>query len=168
MRKILIALLFIMPVMLSVGLYFLDKERFICPIQYRQDIVIRSDSRGEGSFAARRNGNRSHEGIDLLADMHTPVMAARFGMVRICRLISDKDKRTGSGNYLIIVHPGGMTTTYAHLSEVYVGKNSLVRQGQVIGSVGKTGNANYPDILPHLHFEVRQDGVPQDPAEYIR
>lgn len=168
MKRVLIVLLFIMPVALSFSLYFLDKEYFLCPIEYRHDIVVRCDSRGGGAFGARRNGNRSHEGIDLLADIGTPVRAARSGIAVVSRVIENKDKKTGSGNYLIIGHFGGIATTYAHLSELYVGKNRLIRQGEVIGRVGKTGNANYPDILPHLHFEVRENGVPQDPAGYFK
>ena len=83
------------------------------------------------------------------------------------RVITNKNKKTGSGNYVIIRHPGNISTLYGHLLEVYVKKNNLVRQGEVIGSVGKTGNANYADIQPHLHFEVRKNGIPQDPLEYL-
>ncbi|MFH1888813.1 MAG: M23 family metallopeptidase [Candidatus Omnitrophota bacterium] len=168
MRRILIVLLFIMPVALSFSLYFLDKEYLLCPIEYRYDAVIRSDSRGDGEFAAKRNGNRIHEGVDLLAETGTPVRAARSGIVIVSRVIENKNKRRGSGNYIIIGHPGGITTTYAHLSEVYVGKNRFIRQGEIIGRVGKTGNANYPDIRAHLHFEVKEGGVARDPLEYFK
>ena len=167
MKKILLFLLFIMPIYLSVSLYFLDKNYFLCPIEYKGDAVIRCDTRGEGFFAARRNGNRLHEGIDLSAEIGTPVKACRSGRVIVSRIITNKDKKTGSGNYVIILHPGGITTTHGHLLEVYIRKNYLVRQGEVIGRVGKTGNANYADIQPHLHFEVRKDGIPQDPLEYL-
>lgn len=167
MKKILLFLLLILPVYLSVSLFFLDKEYFICPIKYNQDVVIRCDSRGDGSFFAKRNGNRVHEGIDLFAEIGTPVEACRSGRVILSRVITNKNKKTGSGNYIIIAHPGNITSVYGHLLEVYVKKNSFVRQGEVIGRVGKTGNANYPDIQPHLHFEVRKDGVPQDPLEYL-
>jgi len=71
------------------------------------------------------------------------------------------------GNFIIIRHPGNIITMYGHLFRIYVNKNAFVRQGEVIGSVGKTGNANYRDIQPHLHFEIRKNGVPQDPLEYI-
>ncbi|MFH1281327.1 MAG: M23 family metallopeptidase [Candidatus Omnitrophota bacterium] len=46
-------------------------------------------------------------------------------------------------------------------------KNDYVRQGQVIGSVGKTGNARAAGMFPHLHFEIRKNGAPQDPLEFI-
>ena len=168
MKKILLFLLVIMPIYLSVSLYFLDKNYFLCPIEYKGDAVIRCDLRGEGLFAAKRNGNRVHEGLDLFAEIGTPVKASRSGIVIISRVITNKEKKTGSGNYIVILHPGGITTTYGHLLEVYVRKNYLIRQGKVIGSVGKTGNASYPDIQPHLHFEIRKNRVPQDPLEYLQ
>ncbi len=168
MKKALLLLLLVLPIFLFISLYFLDKSYFVCPIEYKGDIVIRNDSRGDGFFAAERNGRRIHEGIDLFAEIGSPVKASRSGIVIISRVITNREKKTGSGNYIVILHPGGITTTYGHLLEVYVRKNYLVRQGEVIGSVGKTGNANYPDIQPHLHFEVRKGGIPQDPLEYLQ
>lgn len=168
MKKILLSLLLIiMPIYLTANLYFLDKNYFICPIKYKGDAVIRCDSRGEGFFAAKRNGHRVHEGVDLFATIGSPVVAARSGRVIASRVITNKDKKSGSGNYVIILHPGNITTVYGHLLEVYVRKNDFVRQGGVIGAVGKSGNANYHDIQPHLHFEVRKNGIPQDPLEYL-
>jgi len=161
MKKILLFLLFIMPFYLSVSLYFLDKDYFRSPIEYKGDAVIRCDSRGEGFFAAKRNGNRAHEGIDLFAEIGSPVLACRSGIIIAAR------KNRGMGNFIIIRHPGNIITIYGHLSKMYVHRNGFVRQGEVIGSVGKTGNANYADIQPHLHFEVRKNGVPQDPLEYL-
>jgi len=167
MKKILFLLLIIFPVYLVARLAALDKKNFLWPVQYSRDLVIRNDSRGDGGFSAKRNGRRIHEGLDLLAPIGTPVLAARSGRVVLSRTIYDKNKKTGSGNYIIIWHPGNVTTIYAHLSAVYVKGNDLVRQGQLIGAVGKTGNANFSDIMPHLHFEVRLNGVPQDPMEYL-
>ena len=71
------------------------------------------------------------------------------------------------GNYIIISHRDNIITIYGHLSNIFVRKNDYVRQGQVIGTVGKTGNARAVDMLPHLHFEVRKNGVPVDPLDYI-
>lgn len=161
MKKILLFLLIVLPIYLLVSFYFLDKDYFLCPIEYKKDMIIRYDSRGDGFFAAKRRGNRVHEGIDLFAEIRTPVLASRLGKV-----IAAKQNR-GMGNYVIILHPYNITTIYGHLSQIYVTKNQFVRQGEVIGAVGKTGNANYPDIQPHLHFEVRKAGVPQDPLEYL-
>jgi len=162
MKKILLLLLLVLPIFLFISLYFLDKVYFFCPIEYRGDIVIRNDSRGNGFFAAERKGRRIHEGIDLFAEINKPVMAARSGMVIAAT------KSRGMGKYIIIRHSGSIITIYGHLSRVYVRRYQFVRQGNVIGSVGKTGNANSPGIQPHLHFEVRKGGIPQDPLEYLQ
>jgi murein DD-endopeptidase MepM/ murein hydrolase activator NlpD len=162
MKKILLFLLLVLPVLLFISLYFLDKSYFLCPIEYKGDIIIRNDSRGNGFFAAERNGRRVHEGIDLFAEINKPVMAARSGMVIAAT------KSRGMGNYIIVRHSGNIMTIYGHLSKVYVHRYEFVRQGEVIGSVGRTGNANYLDIQPHLHFEVRKGGIPQDPLEYLQ
>jgi len=157
MRKILLFLLIILPIYLLVSLYFIDKEYFVCPIDYKRDILIRCDSRGEGFFAASRRGNRFHEGIDLFAQIGSPVRAVRSG--RVINANSNK----GMGNYVIIRHPDNLITIYGHLSSIDVSQNEFVRQDEIIGRVGKTGNANYPNIQPHLHFEVRKNGIPRDP-----
>jgi len=161
MKKALLFLLLAMPVYLSVSLYFTDKNYFLCPIEYNGNAVIRCDSMGEGFFAARRNGSRVHEGVDLFAEIGTPVFAARSG-----RVIAAGISR-GMGNFIIIRHPGNIITLYGHLQRIYVHKNSFVRQGEIIAAVGKTGNANYRAIQPHLHFEVRENGIPRDPLEYL-
>ena len=161
MKKILLFLLFFLPLFLGAGFYFLDKEYFLCPIAYRQDMVIRCDTRGNGFFAASRSGNRTHQGLDLLAEMGAQVKASRAGIVAAAT------HRRGMGNYIILRHPGNLITIYGHLLSIYVQPGQLVRQGQTIGAVGKTGNANYRDIQPHLHFEVRKNGTPQDPLEYL-
>jgi murein DD-endopeptidase MepM/ murein hydrolase activator NlpD len=160
-KKILLFLFIALPVYLIISIHFLDKTYFLCPIEYQRDIVIRCDSRGNGFFGADRNGNRLHQGIDLFAEVGTPVLASRSGIVIAAR------RSRGMGNYVILRHPGGITTIYGHLSRFNVNKNEFVRQGQIIGAVGKTGNANYRNIQPHLHLEVRKNGVPQEPLEYL-
>jgi murein DD-endopeptidase MepM/ murein hydrolase activator NlpD len=162
MKKILLTLLIILPFYFTGSLYFLDKSYFFSPIEYRVRIVVRSDSMGEGLFASPRNGGRLHEGIDLLAALGSPVFAARSGIVVA------STSSNGMGNYVVIKHPGHIITIYGHLADIYVRKNALLRQGELIGSVGKTGNANYRAIQPHLHFEVRKNGIPQDPLEYLQ
>jgi len=161
MKKILLIILIVTAVFVFLGLARMDKQYFICPVEYNNDIIIRNDNRGDGLFAAQRSGNRMHQGIDLLADVGTPVLTARSGKV-----ISATRNR-GMGKYVIVRHRGNIITIYGHLSEIYVHKNEYVRQGQIIGSVGKTGNARPADMLPHLHFEIRKNGIPQDPLEYI-
>jgi len=162
MKKTLLFLLCLLPVYLGISLSFLDKEYILCPIKYPKNIIIRVDSRGSGYFSAERNGNRVHRGIDLLADIGSPVMAARSG-----RVIISTSQPNGMGLYVVIQHPRGVTTLYGHLSKIYVRKGQLVRQGQVIGAVGRTGNANHSSILPHLHFELRENNIPRDPLQYL-
>jgi len=161
MKKILLILLILIPFYLFISLYFLDRDYFLCPIEYKRGIVIRNDSRGEGFFAANRNGKRIHQGVDLWAEVSTPVLASRSGIV-----VAAKQNR-GMGNFVIIQHPHNIRTIYGHLSKIEVRQNEFVRQGQMIGLVGKTGNANFRDIQPHLHFEVRKDGSPEDPMIYF-
>jgi len=161
MKKILLFLFIILPIYFLTSLYFLDKDYFLCPIEYKRDIIIRSDNRGNGFFGAERNGKRIHQGLDLFAEIGTPVLASRSGRVVAAA------QNNGIGKFVIIKHPDSIATIYGHLSEIFVKKNQFVRQGEIIGSVGKTGNANFRDIQPHLHFEVRGNGVPQDPLEYL-
>jgi murein DD-endopeptidase MepM/ murein hydrolase activator NlpD len=162
MKKICLFLLIFLPAYLLFSLYFLDKDYFASPIDYKGDLLIRCDSRGDGFFASPRNGRRLHEGIDLFARVGTPVLAARSGIVAAA------NRNLGMGKYVVIRHPGNLVTIYGHLSRAYVAKGQFLRQGDVIGAVGKTGNARYRDIQPHLHFEVRRNGIPQDPLEYLQ
>jgi murein DD-endopeptidase MepM/ murein hydrolase activator NlpD len=161
MKKLLLLLLILLPVYLFFSLYFTDKYYFLCPIDYKNSIVIRSDGMGDGFFASSRSGGRLHQGVDLFAEIGTPVLASRSGMV----VRAERNK--GMGNFIIIKHPGNLVTIYGHLSQIYVRPRHFVRQGEVIGAVGKTGNANYSNIQPHLHLEVRQGSIAQDPLEYL-
>lgn len=161
-NKVFVALLVVVISYVITGLYAMDRYYFLCPIAYRGDIVIRNDNRGDGFFAARRGGGRRmHNGVDLLAEVGTPVVAARGG--RVTSATASK----GMGYYVIIQHPQGVSTVYGHLSAIYARQNSWVRQGELIGAVGKTGNANYRDMLPHLHLEVRKNSLPEDPFDYL-
>lgn len=162
MKKFLLLFLVILPICIIFILYFISAYTFVCPIKYKNGILIRSDARGNGFFGSERNGNRFHEGVDLLADIGTPVLAAASGRVRAAKRVK------GMGKFVIIQHARGVSTLYGHLAEIYVHKRQFVRQGQVIGQVGKTGNANYRSIQPHLHFEVLKDRVPQDPLDYLQ
>ncbi len=95
-----------------------------------------------------------HEGLDISAPEGTPVLAAAGGVVRVVR----KDEEYGK--VIEIDHGGGLISIYAHLREVFVLADQEVKQGDVIGEVGMTGNVT----APHLHFEVRQNGLAINPA----
>ena len=73
----------------------------------------------------------------------------------------------GYGKYITVYHKGDFTTLYAHLEKTNVRWAKKVRQGDVIGWVGKTGNARYKGIKAHLHFEVRKGSSFLDPEELL-
>ena len=94
-----------------------------------------------------------HSGIDLAAPSGTPVVAAATGRAHVVR------SRLGFGLHVLVDHGGGLTTLYGHLSAAAVADGDTVDAGEQVGEVGSTGSSTGP----HLHFEVRRDGVPEDP-----
>jgi murein DD-endopeptidase MepM/ murein hydrolase activator NlpD len=100
---------------------------------------------------------RMHEGIDIAASSGTPIRAAASGTVIHAGWLG------GYGNLTVIDHGGGVATAYGHQSSLAAGSGAFVAQGQVIGYIGSTGHSTGP----HLHFEVRVNGVPQDPLGYL-
>ena len=112
-------------------------------------------------FGARWNpggqGKTVHNGIDIPAERGTPVLAAADGTV------TETGFDTERGNYLMIDHGDGLATLYAACSKVDVNEGDPVKAGTPIAAVGSAGRSTGP----HLHFEVRQDGVPQNPTAYF-
>lgn len=100
---------------------------------------------------------RMHEGMDFGAGSGTPIRSCRAGRVTFAGW------QGGYGNVVIVDHGGGMSTVYAHQSSFAVSAGQSVSAGQVIGYVGSTGMSTGP----HLHFEVRINGSPVDPASYV-
>ena len=145
---------------LSLAIYKIGEPYFRYPV--KGQIVIRNDSFGEGDFGTKRSGARSHTGIDILANVGTPVYAAKSG-IAFCGNVP-----TGYGKYVMIYHPDGLQTMYGHLSEQGVYSGKRVRRGELIGLVGKTGNAANKYMEPHLHFEIRSRGEPVDPRRLMR
>lgn len=141
--------------------FYFDLKPFLPPIAYSGPIPIRNDSMGSGDFGKRRNGYRRHRGLDIAAHIGSPVMAAKGGLAFAC------DEKKGMGKFILIKHKQGLVTLYGHLSKICIRPIQLVRQGQLIGEVGNSGNANSSLIQPHLHFEVRKYGIPQDPKNYL-
>jgi murein DD-endopeptidase MepM/ murein hydrolase activator NlpD len=102
-------------------------------------------------YGSRRGG--FHPGVDLGGVRGTPVMAAADGVVSkvINGCVEGKRSCGGRyGNHIVIEHPNGTNTTYAHLSKTSVSVGQTVSQGEVIGLLGNTGQSTGP----HLHFEV--------------
>jgi murein DD-endopeptidase MepM/ murein hydrolase activator NlpD len=100
---------------------------------------------------------RFHSGIDFGADYGSLIYASAQGRVIYA------DWYGGYGNAIIIDHGNGITTLYAHCSELYVKDGEIVAKGQPISAVGSTGFSTGP----HLHFELRANGEPIDPATYL-
>ncbi|MDD4601606.1 MAG: peptidoglycan DD-metalloendopeptidase family protein [Negativicutes bacterium] len=100
---------------------------------------------------------RYHSGMDIGADYGDTVAAADNGVVIYSAWMG------GYGNAVIIDHGNGISTLYAHNSELLVGEGQQIRKGQAIARVGSTGYSTGP----HLHFEVRQNGSPVDPMGYL-
>ncbi len=98
-----------------------------------------------------------HNGQDIAAPHGTSIYAAGDGIV-----ISSSYRR-GYGNTVLVDHGKGMTTLYAHCSQLIVSAGEHVKQGQKIAAVGTTGLSTGP----HLHFEIRVHGKPVDPMRYL-
>jgi len=113
------------------------------------------------TFGWRRSplsrGGRYHRGVDIRGAYGKPVLAAATGYVTYA------GRDPGYGNLVVVNHGSGMYTWYGHLSRIHVGKGAKVTRGQRIGVVGSTGQATGP----HLHFEVRVNGVPVNPEQYF-
>jgi murein DD-endopeptidase MepM/ murein hydrolase activator NlpD len=123
-------------------------------------MLIRHDAKGDGRFLSPRSGNRQHRGVDIAAPLDAPVRAIRSGRVATAAI------HRGLGKYVVVDHGGSLTSLYAHLNTMTVREGQRVRQGEQLGTVGKTGNARHRWITPHLHLEVLAEGRPMDPASY--
>jgi murein DD-endopeptidase MepM/ murein hydrolase activator NlpD len=99
-----------------------------------------------------------HEGVDFQAAVGTPILAAASGKV----VFADGDGQYGK--MVEIDHGNGLVTRYAHASMLFVKVGDLVVRGQRIAAVGATGRATGP----HLHFEVRLNGTPQNPTQFLQ
>lgn len=99
----------------------------------------------------------AHEGIDIAAPYGTPVCAYMDGIVVF------NGWESGYGYLVILDHGKGITTFYGHNSKLLVKKGNIVSMGDKIAEVGSTGDSTGP----HVHFEIRIDGVPVNPLDYL-
>lgn len=99
---------------------------------------------------------RMHEGIDIAAPTGRPIGAAAAGTVIVAGWSG------GYGNLVVVSH-GSISTAYGHMSRIAVSNGQQVGRGTVLGAVGSTGRSTGP----HLHFEVRVNGAPQNPLNYL-
>ena len=108
-----------------------------------------------GSVSSIRSG--AHTGLDIGASSGTPVKAAASGTVIWAGY------KGSLGNLVVIQHSNGVQTYYGHCSKIYVSSGQSVSQGQTISAVGSTGNSTGP----HLHLEIRVNGVAYNPQNYL-
>lgn len=130
-------------------------------IQYRQpfrgDYAISLDY-GE-KFPPLYTDESPHRGIDYLCPMGVEILASADGQVTTVGNLN-----VGYGKYIKISHADKKETIYAHLSRIDVMYGKKVKKGDVIGLSGSSGNSTGP----HLHFEMRINGIPVDPKPYLR
>ncbi len=125
-----------------------DDAGFIWPVN--GDVISEFGAKGSGLV---------NDGINIAAARGTPVRAAEGGVVAYAG-----NELRGFGNMLLIKHPDGWVTAYAHTEELLVNRGERVGKGQVIARVGATGSVS----RPQLHFEMRQGKKPVDPLQYLR
>ncbi len=101
----------------------------------------------------------NNDGVNIGAPKGSPVVAAANGIV-----VYAGNEMKGFGNLILIRHQGGWVTAYADLDRLVVAKDAVVAQGDMIGTVGKTGNV----ASPQLHFEARYKDKPVDPNTVIK
>lgn len=124
-------------------------------------LAMPSNARTSSPFGWRTHPilgyRRFHSGLDFAASHGSKIRAADSGSVIFAGWYG------GYGRTVIIDHGKGMTTLYAHASELYVREGQSVDRGQAIATVGSTGLSTGP----HLHFEVRRNGTPVNPADFF-
>ncbi|MDZ7801588.1 MAG: M23 family metallopeptidase [Trueperaceae bacterium] len=132
------------------------------PPRWRAPFVLPIEGRGTSGFARPRRyvpgGPVSfHLGEDIAAPTGTPIMSPNDGVVTLADMFPIK------GGLTVIDHGAGVTSRFYHQSRIGVEEGSFVQRGQVIGEVGSTGLSTGP----HLHWEMRVDGVPSDPLAWV-
>ena len=114
------------------------------------------------SFGMRKNpvtGNLVfHHGVDIASPRGTPVSACADGTVTYTGYDSVY------GNHVVILHSGGKESLYGHLQTIKTELRDRVKSGTIIGTVGSTGQSTGP----HLHFELRENGIPKNPIGYLK
>jgi murein DD-endopeptidase MepM/ murein hydrolase activator NlpD len=109
------------------------------------------------AFGPTTNGQQN-DGINIAVPENTPVKAAEDGVVAYAG-----NELKGYGNLVLVRHPNGYVTAYAHAKELLVKRGDQVKRGQVIARSGQSGNVN----APQLHFEIRKGASPVDPTKFL-
>jgi murein DD-endopeptidase MepM/ murein hydrolase activator NlpD len=108
-------------------------------------------------YGPATNGQQN-DGINIALPENTPVKAAEDGVVAYAG-----NELKGYGNLVLVRHPNGYVTAYAHAKELVVKRGDQVKRGQVIARSGQSGNVN----APQLHFEIRKGASPLDPMRFL-
>jgi len=128
------------------------KDRITVPFGWRQKFVV------EDGKIVLKPGREFHHGVDIACSEMDPVRTSRPGVVILSGVNLDY------GNVIVVAHPGGWSTLYGHLHSRRVYAGQRVHGNQLIGLCGMTGRATGP----HVHFEVRKNGVFFDPMRFLR
>ncbi|HEY7461547.1 MAG TPA: M23 family metallopeptidase [Gemmatimonadota bacterium] len=112
----------------------------------------------KGFVTEEFSGAAGHKGLDIAVESNTPVLAAADGIVTAA------GNDSIYGNYVLVQHDVSTQTLYAHNALSFVADGDLVHQGDIIAQSGSTGRST----APHLHFEVRKNGVEVDPRSYLK
>jgi murein DD-endopeptidase MepM/ murein hydrolase activator NlpD len=134
-----------------------DQKAFLSAIPTRKPAVGYFTS-GFGIRRAPIGGKiKMHEGLDIANHPGTPIKAAADGVIAFA------DGKAGYGQTVIIDHGYGVETLYAHTAKILVKKGAKVKRGEAIALLGNSGRSTGP----HLHYEVKVNGLPVDPLTYI-
>ncbi len=127
------------------------------PLEYKIPLTGRISSEFGSRFHPIDKKTKFHTGVDIAVPRGTSVGSAADGVVTFA------GRKGGYGNVVIVEHADGRTTFYAHCDKLLVEKGQTVSVGQEIAKSGSTGKSTGP----HLHFEVRENGKPIDPLEFL-
>lgn len=133
------------------------KGYFVWPLRSRIALSSKFGVR-RSPFSRSRRRTAFHAGIDLRAPRGTPIYASAPGTVTF------SGWRSGYGKTVEITHPNGIKTIYAHCTRLLAHSGEAIGTGQLIATVGTTGRATGS----HLHFEVRVNGIPRNPFNYLK
>jgi len=139
-----------------------EKEEMLRSIPAIMPISTRDLTRIASGFGLRIHPyykiSKFHAGMDFTAPLGTEIYSTGDGTIE-----SVSSGKRGMGNYIIVNHGFGYTSTYAHLESFNVRQGQKVHRGDVIGFVGNTGMS----IAPHLHYEIKLNGENVDPVNYF-
>jgi murein DD-endopeptidase MepM/ murein hydrolase activator NlpD len=144
-----------------------DLKTLLTGVEAQRNLLARTPTilPAEGWISSRFGYRKSpfggrrefHRGVDIAAKKGAPVVATADGVVTFC------GAKASYGKTIVIDHGHGIVTSYAHLSKTLINRGDHVKRGDTVGLVGSTGRSTGP----HLHYEVRLNGMPVDPQKYV-